>query len=473
MPEPGLVTSKVRAYMESLSPAARAMLVRSLRSANAEGDLPSEIILAAVEGLEIADTSDHSDARGPVTPVEPWSSRLEQAFFAPLAPFLTDEEPTGTFSGRIARRALPGLWTWIHRDIACDAWERALAADPYDPEADPTPIARKFRREAMTRVVDTLRDAASDHKHRQKLVGQIGGEVAYRTLVDVAYVIQNEAAFANLFGQLPTNITTFDVAEPCRIADVVRASMEQVQMTVEWIGAAILARTTNPVVAVHLACRLAGSSDPRLVAASRYAGFVDLVLSQIERYAAQAAARGTDPRARTAFFADMRAYHDVCRGIAMVFPVESVSAWFRRIGSAKVVMSDAVTRRIDTAAGLVRRALRVETANGEFAGRFDTDAFDDAEFAVRLSIEARTVAETLAVNEVIARTRKQIENTLEVVSEKLMADLKSGQALDRKVVTDAVDGAIRLAALVFGEDYAAVMRRSRDNWLLKPAVRAV
>ena len=53
MPEAGLITSKVRAYMESLSPTARSMLVRSLRSSQAQGDLPNDIILAAVEGLDL------------------------------------------------------------------------------------------------------------------------------------------------------------------------------------------------------------------------------------------------------------------------------------------------------------------------------------------------------------------------------------------------------------------------------------
>jgi len=471
MPEPGLISSKVRAYMESLSPTARAMLVRSLRSASSEGDVPSELILAAVEGLDVGPTAEA--ARRAPEPVagEPWSVRLEAAFFAPLTPFLTDEDVSGAFCGRIGRRQLPGLWTWIRRDVASDAWERALAADPYDADADPTPIARKFRREAVTRVVEMLRDAGTDPRIRQKIMGQIGGEQAYRVLTDVAYVLQNEAAFANLFGQLPANITTFDVAEPCRIAEVVRASMEQVQMTVEWIAAAVIARTNNPVVAAHLACRLAGSADPRLVASSRYAAFVDIVLAQIERNAALAAGRGTDPRSRAAFFTDLRAYHDAVRGLAMVFSVESVSGWFRRIGAAKVIMSEAVTRRIDTAAGLVRRALRVESTGDEYVGRFDTDAFDDAEFAVRLSIEVRAFTETLAVNEIVGRTRKQIENTLEVVADKLMADLKSGQALDRRVITDAVDGAIRLATLVFGEDYAAAMRKSRDNWLLRAPAR--
>jgi hypothetical protein len=469
MPEPGLITSKVRAYMESLSPTARSMLIRSLRASQAQGDLPNELILAAVEGLDIVEPNVPPRRNAATTAREPWSNRLETAFFAPLAPFLSDESPAVHTTGRIAASSLPTIWTWIRRDVATDDYERAIAADPYDADADVAPIARKLRRDVIARVVDLLRDAGADPKVRQKLAGQLGGEAVYRDLVDIAYVLQNEAAFANLLGQLPSAITAFDVAEPSRLADVVRASLDQVQMTAEWIGATLLARTAQPVVVATLATRLAGSTDPRLVASSRYGVLVEIVIAHLERLATLAQGRGNDIGARNRMFADLRAYHDISRNLALLMPVEAVPAWMRRIGAAKVTMSDAVARWVEPAPGLVRRTLRVETSGGEYSGRWDQATYDDAEFAVRLSIEARLAAESLAVNELVGRTRKQIETTLEVMSSKLMADLKSSQALDKRTLIEAVDGAIRLSALVFGEDYAAVLRKSRDLFTTKAA----
>ena len=463
MPEPGLITSKVRTYMESLSPAARAMLVRSLR-ASGGADLPSEIILAAVEGLELAE---ETHVAPPPSSAEPWSHRLERALFAPLDPFLTDDDLPAPLTGRLARRHIAARWAGIRRDLAPEVWERALAADPLDADADAAPIARKLRREIVLALVERLRAVGADPKARQKLAGHLGGELVFRSLADAAYVLQNEAGFANLFGQLPTAVTAFDVVEPSRVVDVVRTSIDQVLLSADWIAAALLARTANPVVLVHLACRLAGTPDPRLIAAGRYAPLVDAVVSRVEHLAALSTHRGSDPVSRDRFLADLRAYHELVRNFELALPVESVATWFRRLGAACTAMSTAVSRQLEAAPGLVRRALRVDAHDG-WAGRFDEATFADAEFAVRVTLEARLAVDSLAVNEAALRARKQVESTLELVTGRLMNDLKSPTVRDRDMLTAAVDGAIRLSGLVFGEDYAGMLRKSRDLTLQKP-----
>jgi hypothetical protein len=462
MPEPGLLASKVRSYMESLSPTARSMLLRTLR-ASGSLDLPSEVILKAVEGLELAE-----EAPAVATPAgEPWSSRLETAFFAPAESFLCDDDPVDRLPGRLPRPRLAAVWTWIRRDLAAAAYERALAADPHDPQADARPIARKLRREVVPAMIERLRDAGSDPKLRQRIAGQLGGEPAYRCLSDLAYVFQNETAFGEFLGHLPRTVTAFDVVEPSRLCDLARTTVDQGVIATDWIAAAILARTANPVVLVHLACRLAGTTDPRLVASGRYAPFVDTVIACIEQHVRRASGRGVDPASRDGFLADLRAYHEVARNLELALPIESVSAWFRRLGAARAAMSDVVAKQLEAAPGLVRRSLRVDN-HGGWSDRFDAADFADAEFAVRVTLEARLAVDSLAVNELALRARKQVENTLELVSARLMDALKTPTVHDRAVLLQAVDGAIRLCGLVFGEEYAAVLRKSRDLGIQKP-----
>lgn len=462
MPEPGILASKVRSYMESLSPAARALLLRTLR-ASASEDLPSEVILQAVEGLEVA--ADREEA--PRVEGEPWSDRLERAFFAPAEPFLCDDDPVDRAPGRLARHRMPTLWNWIRRDLAAPAWERALAADPLAADADAAPIARKLRREVAGLLVDTLRDVGADPKARQKLVGHLGGEAFFRCASDLGYVLRNESAFANLFGQLPRSLTAFDVVEPSRVVDVVRTTAEQGLIAPDWIAAALLTRTANPVVLVQLAGRLAATTDPRLLASGRWASFVEAVIARIEQIAARASGRGSDPAGRDGFLADLRAYHELTRNFELALPVESVSVWFRRLGAVRAAVSDLVSKQLEAAPGLVRRSLHLDM-HGGWTGRFDTADFADAEFAVRVTLEARFAIDSLAVNELAQRTRKQVESTLELVSSRLMNELKSPTAVDRAVLLEAIEGAIRLCGLVFGEDYAAVMRKSRDLATQKP-----
>jgi hypothetical protein len=131
-------------------------------------------------------------------------------------------------------------------------------------------------------------------------------------------------------------------------------------------------------------------------------------------------------------------------------------------------MSDEIARQIDPVVGLIRRALRLEGATSGFAGRFDAESAEDAEFAIRLTLEARNALDSLALNELITKLRRPIEQTLEVVTAKLMADLKAGANTDRTDLVQAVDAAIRMSGFVFGDDYAGLIRKSRDSILNKP-----
>ena len=516
MPAAGLVTSKVKAYLSALSPKAREMLLRSARHSLERGETGAQhaVVLAAMDEIaagggdwlpidevdvpqkaapeaqtapvvqptpetQAAPEAPSAPASArpaaaapkpatPTAPPRPWKERVERAFFAPLQPFLIDVDLTMKQQGRILDAHLAPLWTWIARDVARADVERVLAADPGDPAADATAVARKLRRDLTPRVIEMLRLVEDDQKARQKLAAQIGGDAVLRDLRDVLYVFQREAAFANLLGQWPQTLSAYDIADQSRVVESVRVAVEQLRLAVPFVGAAMLSRTQNAIVPVLAAVHFAGSTDARLVAGSRYAGFVDITLSEIERDVVDACEGARDRRRRARLIDDLRAYHDTMRNLRFAVDVDPVSQWLKRIGACRLRISELIASEIEQAPGLVRRALRVESLAGEFGARFDPAAFEDAEFAVRLLVEARLAADSLAVNELVSRTRKQVEQTLEVVTAKLMSDLKSNAALDRASLTEAIDGAVKLSALVFGEDYAAIVRKSRDNAVKQP-----
>lgn len=521
-----LLTSKVRTYMEGLSPNARHMLLKAMRAAEARGELSASqgIMLAAVEGLDfcpissldpaprapdtqrrhvpgyavarssrlsdtnasdtnaiVADPSSKfeaatdifADSTASATAIASpdWRKRMEAAFFAPVQPLLFDGGMAKHQVGRISRGALAPIWIWIARDLAPRIVEEALANAPAEVDPDPTFAVRALRRRITAILLETLRAAEADPKSAQRLAAQFGGDAISRDLRDIVYVFQREPAFDNFVGQLPRIVTSFDLAEPSTLVDLVRATIENAQVDASFVGAFVLARTGNPVLLLTLAARAAATNDPRALAGSRHGALVDIVLSEVERLASIIQSQLADRTERHKALAGLRDFHELVRHISLTIQIEIVPRWFKRLGAARKALSEHVAQAIEAAPGLVRRALRVEALAGSFGGQFDATTFEDAHFAVTLHNEARLASDSLALHECVGRTRRSLEQTLEAVTSKLLVDLRNNAALDRRSLIEAIDGGVQLSALIFGEDYAALLRKSRDTSQQKVSTR--
>jgi hypothetical protein len=80
---------------------------------------------------------------------------------------------------------------------------------------------------------------------------------------------------------------------------------------------------------------------------------------------------------------------------------------------------------------------------------------------------ARNTSETFAVNDVGKRTRQAVEQTLEIVTRSLITDLGQAKGQELEAQLSAVDNAILLSEIYFGEEYAAQLRRSRQSAVSK------
>src|SRR5579863_8286412 len=97
---------RLREYLQSLSPEARAMLVAELELALLRGNdiAGSELVLQELRHL----------VRAAGQPV-PRIGDAARRFFMPLEPFLTDGPADHKRLGRIARISLEPIWQWICR----------------------------------------------------------------------------------------------------------------------------------------------------------------------------------------------------------------------------------------------------------------------------------------------------------------------------------------------------------------------
>lgn len=466
MPDPTLLNTTMRSYMETMSPAARMMLMRATRNVQERGEATPALQAMMTAALAI-DGAVEIAAPMPAevsvpTPSLPWADRLQAAFFAPLAPFVVDLTYAAKIPGRIQRKSLEGIWVLITRDIFAGDADALAAPAGAEATTDVAHFAKKLRRSLIPKLEGLLNAGDLDSKPLRRLAAQLGSEMALLDLFDVVYIFKNEAALLNLTGQLPDVVSPLDLADKSPVTDLVKTAVETLQLDPAFVAVPIIRRSAIAAPVALMALPLCNVSEAKLVVGSRYAGIVDAVLAEVQMWVNRFAVHRSVRAERANALVDLREYHELVRQIEVGIQPTQVAAWHRRLGSCCREMSDLIARDLEQLPGLIRRASRIDAANGRFLGHFDEMSAEDAEFGARLFAETRDVLESLALNELITRLRRQIEQTTESVTARLLAELKAADGSDQSDLIKATDAAIRISAAVFGEDYAVHLRRSRE-----------
>lgn len=145
----------------------------------------------------------------------------------------------------------------------------------------------------------------------------------------------------------------------------------------------------------------------------------------------------------------------------------------QRMAVTRRSVSALVTRALEAATGNIRRALLVPKLDDMGEPRIDTTAIEEAQRGMLLLEKMRDAADSLAVNEITARTRAALDQSLEIKTRALLSALPDTANSVRKAHLVAVDAAIGLCESYFGKDYADQLRRSRKAALAaKPKARA-
>ena len=119
MTSDGQAVERLRDYLRTLKPEARAMLITELERGLLRGEesAGSELILQELRRTIRA-------AGQPVARI----GNAARLFFAPVEPFVVDDAADHKRAGRIARVSLEPIWEWIGRDLI-PAEAKALSED--------------------------------------------------------------------------------------------------------------------------------------------------------------------------------------------------------------------------------------------------------------------------------------------------------------------------------------------------------
>lgn len=457
--ESEILAQRLRDYVSGLTVEARRMLVRSIEASKAREDisLEQEIILRAVR--ESTEEMDLKVKRRPTT---------ERVFFIILDPFIIDEKMPRRAKSKISRSSLRFIWRWLIRDLAPGQLDEPLAAlraaVAQDDKGERIKAAMKLRA-TFVKVVRELIASMQDHpKNHQRMIGQLGEQQTYDDLLDILDIFELERPLMALRQSLPSKIS-LGAAGIEQISKGINTFEKTVPNQLIFAFASIMPNLTTAGELARFAVEMIGSDNPANIRHSKYACCIDLIISDIER---QIEALSNALQAHDAVKAVqiIHVYRDIIRTLEMAVDCAAADPWMKTLGIMKSKMSDLIKPEIEPAPNLIRQALKRSISNNKEVTP-DPHAVDDALFAVKLLDGARSANDELALHNLILQCRASVEKGLETFLETSFDDLRAADNETFMPRSLRVDGAIKITAVIFGDDFAALKRRAKHSIIEK------
>lgn len=451
MPSDQDAPGRLRRYLEDLKPEARASLLADLEARAIELDqLPgASLILAELRRMRAEPAPEESP---------------ERLFFAPLGPFVIDDNPARKHPGRIARTSLGRIWQWISRDVASqatdaftqDVWTHLLTGRPEHVE----PITRNFQDRIGRAVEETLAGARNDPKAERQLAARIGTPCGIEEAREMIALLKARDLLSALGKRLPSSIGNLSEHQ----LDNMKALLDSKGARPVFLYAVLLvmSRLAAPWQLIRLAVKAAGTDESDRVAETGYAITVTAVLAELEAmvWRLHAALKAADATSVARLLKDI---HDSARGLRTEINLSVDGAWARQLAAVRSEVSKLLAAQIESIPGKVRRLLRPRTPS-EITREIELDAADmaETETAVELLGQCRTYASELAINEVTLRASSDLQGVLERETETLLAAVRQAGDRERRYRQSQLDAAVRLAAKVFGTEYASLLAKAAE-----------
>lgn len=453
MSESSALVDQLRTYLGTLPPKTRARLVREIETARLKGQAePAHgFILEAVRHVmrEEAEAAERTGSP-------------QRLFCEPLEPFLVDEAGDAKHCGFIHRASLNHIWRWLVRDsdIAADLRDRereATAALLDGDEAKAAEISRAMRADAAPVIQAALAETASDSRARMKFAVQLGGGRVVDDLEDMLAILRHEEKLAKFAARLPDEIAVLDDE---LATSILRRLRDETQLVYPLI--LVFRRLYQPAGLLRLLTLHERTDDGKRLVRSRLAPCVDIVAAEMEIVLERLARSVGRPSEYEAHVLAIRRFYDLANGLGVAIELDGVPEWRNMLAAQRRRASEILSSDVQNIPGAVRRALRTRRREGERRTAPSEEAIQEAEHAVRSMVALRPYRGELAMNELLGNVISQVENYIEVVNGAILQDLRTATGPDRDIAHAELDAAVRINTIVFGENYAQLLKRSGE-----------
>lgn len=460
----GASIERLREYLQSLTPEARAMLIAELERAllREEDTAGNELVLQELRRT-IRATSQQVPRIGDAA----------RRFFMPVEPFLIEGPADHKRVGRLARLSLEPIWQWICRDLIpaeakalTEDINRALLAEE---RTKVEQLVRALHERAVLRMKAALDGLETNEKARRRFSVEVGTPRAIEDVTTLMQILAVRDILAEVSRRLPDHIRAFEREQ----ADQIKAAFDGIsaqklpqsstaqKSDLFLYGLIVLMnRLASPWQLIRIATRAAESDDTARIAATPYAVAVTIVINELECLVDELR---SELKAGRPVASLLKAIHDSARGMRTEIELSVDSAWARQLAAIRGAVSNLLTVELETTPGRVRRLLRPRPAK-EIAPGSLLDAIDVHEVEARVELvgACRHYASELAVSEVTLRTHTELTQYLETGAKILLDTLRHAEDAERPFRQSQVDAAVRFCRTVFGTDYAALLAKAAE-----------
>lgn len=444
-------TDRLKEYLAQLPLKSQALLMREFERALERGENTAVASLVLEQLRMIVRRSDDNERTRTDEP-----SRL---VFRPLEPFLV-EGSSPLRPAQVRRASLGPVWAWLMREGATaevQALEAALDAGG-GPAVDQA--VRKLQLAAVAAMEQIVSPAGRGGD--QRAVSRIGGPSVVEDLVSIVAVLKNREPLETFAARTSSSIRNLADSQLAAVQTAINVPSLQTPQTLPFTLSLLMQRMASPWQVIRLAVAVAGSDDEIRVAATTYGVAVTMVIHDLSEMVADLRQDMKQGR-MDSLSHHLKTIHDGLRGLRTELDIRTESAWGKRLSAIRIDISNTLKSEIEGVPGRVRRLLRQRPDKDIHAGsKLDPTEIDETAALIDFVAICRTYASELAINEVTLRTFSDLQHYTEVATEALVESLRASDSKTRPFRKMQMDTAIRFCDLLFGHDYASLMRKAAD-----------
>jgi hypothetical protein len=436
---------RLRDYLAQLPLKSQTLLMREFERAVEQGDNVPVALLVLDLLRKVVRASDDNERQRSVEP-----SRL---VFRPLEPFLVENNSVAR-PGQIRRSSLLSIWNWLASEaIANELREFEAALKISEPEVEEA--VRKLQIAAAA-AIDQSTSSDGSGKNR------IGGPNVLQDLLSVGSVLKNREAIEMLGNRITGNLRNLADSKLVSVLEAIDVPSLQTPQTLPFILSLLMQRLAHPWQIIRLATAMAGSDDENKVAETNYGLGVTMVIDDLSRIVADL--RRDIRQGRLNSLPDhLRTIHEGLRGLRAELDIRPESAWGKRLAAIKIEISSTLKSELEAVPARVRRLLRHRPDKDILPGlKLDPKEIEETVGLIDFVGVCRNYASELAINEVTLRTFSDLQHYTESATESLVETLRVCEPSTLPFRQMQANVAVRFCEVLFGEDYAAQMKRAAD-----------